>query len=201
MCAGRPSLVCDDEPLLPSSWPICWRNFPAGVNFKIWSPSLLPPSQTLPSRSTWMPCSFLTHGWPAVAPPQEASRLPSGSNFKTGGADLQHLVSGGLACAPFSSSSKVAGRWMIQVLSWPSTAMPETWPRIQFSGSGFGQNGSGWNFGAACWATASAGSNTVAATANPDSTHAATRALMAASLDKSGRVRKEGGGYLRRLNL
>ena len=25
--------------------------------------------------------------------------------------------------------------------------MPATWPRIQFPGSGFGQNGSGWNFG------------------------------------------------------
>ena len=45
---------------------------------------------------------------------------------------------------------------MIQMLSWPSTAMPATWPRIQFSGSGFGQNGSGWNFGAACWAAPSA---------------------------------------------
>src|ERR1043166_716831 len=148
-----------------------------------------------------MPCSFLTHGWPAAAPPQDASRLPSGSNFRTGGAALQHLVCGGLACAPFSSSSRVAGRWMIQMLSWPSTAMPATWPRIQFSGSGFGQNGSGWNFGAACWAMAFAGSNRVAATATPDSTHAPTRALMAASLEKSGRVRKVGSGYLRRLNL
>src|SRR5437764_7938115 len=26
--------------------------------------------------------------------------------------------------------------------------MPATWPRIQFLGSGFGQNGSTWNFGA-----------------------------------------------------
>src|SRR4029077_16193728 len=25
--------------------------------------------------------------------------------------------------------------------------MPETWPRIQLPGNGFGQNGSGWNFG------------------------------------------------------
>ena len=43
------------------------------------------------------------------------------------------------------------------MLSWPSTAMPETWPRIQFSGSGFGQNASGWNVGAACWAVAISG--------------------------------------------
>src|SRR3954468_2291604 len=125
-----------------------------------------------------MPCSFFTHGWPAVAPPQEASRLPSGSNFKTGGADLEHLVSGGLACAPFSSSSKVAGRWMSQMLSWPSTAMPATWPRIQFSGSGFGQNGSGWDFGAACGATAVASGNAVAAAVKPDRTNAAIRRLI-----------------------
>src|SRR3954451_12242593 len=135
-----------------------------------------------------MPCSFLTHGWPAVAPPHEASRLPSGSNFKTGGADLQHLLSGALVCAPFSSSSRVAGRWMIQMLSWASTAMPATWPRIQFSGSGLGQNGSGWNFGAACWAKAGdeagAGSIAVAVTAKPDTIHAAIRALMAGSLEK-----------------
>ena len=117
MCAGRPSRVCDAEPLVPSSLPICWRNFPSGVNFRIWSPSLLPPSQTLPSRSTWMPCSFLTQAGRRSAPPQEASRLPSGSNFSTGGAALQHLVSGGFVCAPFSSSSSVAGRWMIQMLS------------------------------------------------------------------------------------
>src|SRR4051812_31430250 len=121
-----------------------------------------------------MPCSFLTHGWPAVAPPHEASRLPSGWNFKTGGADLQHLLSGGLVCAPFSSSGGVAGRWMIQILAWASTAIPATWPRIQFSGRGFGQNGSGWNFGAACWATAGPGSNAVATAAKPDNAHMAT---------------------------
>ena len=51
------------------------------------------------------------------------------------------------------------------MLSCGSTAMPATWPRIQFSGSGFGQNGSGWNFGAACWAAAIAGNSNAAATA------------------------------------
>ena len=71
---------------------------------------------------------------------------------------MQHVVSGGFFCAPFSSSSSVAGRWMIQTLSWRSTAMPATWPRIQLSGRGFGQNGSGSNFGAVCWANAMAGS-------------------------------------------
>ena len=92
--------------------------------------------------------------------------MPSGSNFSTGGAALQHLVSGGFVCAPFSSSSSVAGRWMIQMWSSASTAMPATWPRIQFSGSGFGQNGSGWNFGAAaCCAAAGCGSGTLAAMA------------------------------------
>ena len=83
MCAGRPSRVCDDEPLLPSSLPICWRNLPSGVNFRIWSPSLLPPSQTLPSRSTWMPCSFFTHGWPAVG------AAPGGEQIAVG-IELQH---------------------------------------------------------------------------------------------------------------
>ena len=56
--------------------------------------------------------------------------------------------------------------------------MPATWPRIQFSGSGFGQSGSGWNFGAACWATVGADSNAVTATAKPANIHAPARALM-----------------------
>ena len=43
--------------------------------------------------------------------------------------------------------------------------MPATWPRIQFSGSGFGQNGSGWNFGAVSWAAAIAGNSNAAITA------------------------------------
>ena len=43
--------------------------------------------------------------------------------------------------------------------------MPATWPRIQFSGSGFGQNGSGWNFGAVSWAAAIAGNSNAAVTA------------------------------------
>src|SRR5262245_45021513 len=32
--------------------------------------------------------------------------------------------------------------------------MPDTWPRIQFSGSGLGQNGSGWKRGTSCAAAA-----------------------------------------------
>ena len=76
--------------------------------------------------------------------------MPSVSNFITAGAALQHLVCGGFAIAPFSSSSSEAGRCRIQTWSFWSTAMPDTWPRIQFSGSGFGQNGSGRNCGASC---------------------------------------------------
>jgi len=78
-----------------------------------------------------------------------AQQLPSASNSITGGAALQHLVCGGLACAPFSSSSRLAGRCKIQMRSSGPTAMPATCPRTQFSGSGFGQNGSGWNVGGA----------------------------------------------------
>src|SRR5262249_10681191 len=44
-------------------------------------------------------------------------------------------------------ATKVAGRCTIQMRSSLSTARPATWPRIQFFGSGFGQNGSTWNFG------------------------------------------------------
>ena len=47
------------EPPAAPGLPICSRNLPSGVNFRIWWSSLpLPASQTLPSRSTWMPCSF-----------------------------------------------------------------------------------------------------------------------------------------------
>jgi hypothetical protein len=36
---------------------------------------------------------------------------------------------------------------MIQMWSLRSTAIPETCPSIQLPGNGFGQYGSGWNFG------------------------------------------------------
>jgi hypothetical protein len=75
--------------------------------------------------------------------------LPSASNSSTGGAALQHLYSGGFLLAPFSSSSSEAGRCRIQILPFGAVAIPATCPRIQFSGSGFGQNGSGWNVGGA----------------------------------------------------
>ena len=165
MCAGRPSRVVEFEPLVPSSLPTCWMNLPSGENCRIWSPSLLPPTQTLPAASTWMPCSFFTQL--PDAGPHEASRLPSASNLSTAGADLQHLVCGGSFCAPFSSSSSEAGRCTIQMWSFLSTAMPETWPRIQFSGSGFGQNGCGSKRGMVsglAWACAAPGNNTLAIT-------------------------------------
>ena len=134
MCAGRPSRVFDVEPLVPSSLPICWRNLPSAVNFRIWSPSLLPPSQTLPSRSTWMPCSFFIQAGPGPGRPRRRAGCPRGRTPAPAAPRCSTWSRGGLACAPFSSSSSVAGRWMIQMLSWPSTAMPATWPRIQFAG-------------------------------------------------------------------
>src|SRR5689334_19924179 len=38
--------------------------------------------------------------------------------------------------------------------SYLSVAMPETWPSSQLFGSGFGQNGSTWNWGNGVWADA-----------------------------------------------
>ena len=60
MCAGRLSRAVSPErgPLVPSSLPIWLMNFPSGVKCRIWSPSLLPPTQTVPSLSTCRPCSF-----------------------------------------------------------------------------------------------------------------------------------------------
>ena len=86
--------------------------------------------------------------------------------------------------------------------------MPATWPRIQFSGSGFGQNGSGWNFGAVCWAAAIAGNSNAAATAASQAHEIAANlsrmtnsparrlspAACRASVVKSGGLRKVGGG-------
>src|ERR1051326_4114280 len=54
---------------------------------------------------------------------------------------------GGFGVAPTSRSLKEDGRWMIHTWSRLSTWTPETWPRIQLFGSGFGQNGSTWNCG------------------------------------------------------
>ena len=51
--------------------------------------------------------------------------------------DLQQLRLGrSLSARPSRRRAACAGRWMIQTLSLPSTAMPATWPRIQFVGQG-----------------------------------------------------------------
>ena len=83
----------------------------------------------------------------APGPPQWRRRLPDWSNTSTGGAATQHLASGGFCSAARSRGVSEAGRCTTQMRSKRSVAMPETWPRIQLFGSGFGQNASTWNCG------------------------------------------------------
>ena len=55
---AEPRSVLFEPPVAPGL-PICRRNLPSCVNFRIcWSLGPLPASQTLPCRSTWMPCSL-----------------------------------------------------------------------------------------------------------------------------------------------
>src|SRR5438045_9793052 len=97
MCAGRLSRAVSFErgPLVPSSLPTWRMNLPSGVNCRIWSPSLLPPTQTLPSLSICIPCSFLTQFCSAFGPPQWRKQVSLRVEFHDGGAALQHLYSGG----------------------------------------------------------------------------------------------------------
>src|SRR5215831_5731082 len=76
-----------------------------------------------------MPCSLLGQSWPWPGPPQLLSNLPSGANCNTGGAAWQQRDSGGVFCAPLSSSTRVFGRCTIQTLSSLSTAIPMPHPR------------------------------------------------------------------------
>ena len=55
----------------------------------------------------------------------------------TGGAALQQRVSGGFFSAPFSSSTRVEGRWIIQTLSSLSTATPADLPEDPSVGQRF----------------------------------------------------------------
>ena len=49
-------------PLFFPAWPICIRNLPSRVNFRIWLSSFaLPESHTLSLSSTKIPCSVLNH--------------------------------------------------------------------------------------------------------------------------------------------
>ena len=74
--------------------------------------------------------------------PQACTTFPLGSNSIIDGAGAQHSAFGGFWVAPVSRSSNVAGRWIIQMWSLASVAMPATSPSIQLLGNSFGQEGS-----------------------------------------------------------
>src|SRR5687768_514299 len=154
MCAGRPSCWVLFEPCDLPGKPICWRNAPAGVSFRIWLSSLpLPAIQTFPSASMVMPCSTFGHCTSGPCGPQPRRYLPLASNSITGGADLQQrCVTGRFSFAFHSSGSRLEGRCTIQTwLSLGFTAIPATCPMTSCtppsSGSGWGQLGSALNVG------------------------------------------------------
>src|SRR5215469_18616942 len=63
---------------------------------------------------------------------------------------MQQSACGGSSAAYLSLLSSVRGRLFTQMWSCESTKMPPTCPSIQLLGSGFGQKGSGSNFGTLC---------------------------------------------------
>src|SRR5438067_1379367 len=75
-----------------------------------------PPIQTLSLLSTEIPWLDSGQSWPAAGPPQEFTRLPSGSNSRIGGAAAQHSPVGGLASSPASVGALSVGspRWMMK---------------------------------------------------------------------------------------
>src|SRR5262245_6856550 len=81
----------------------------------------------------------------------------------TGGAAAQHLASGGFCSAARSRGVSEPGRCTTQSRSYLSVAMPETCPRIQLLGNGFGQNGSTWNCGTGVCADAMLATSATAA--------------------------------------
>src|ERR1043165_4557550 len=104
--ATRPKLVML---LLFTAWcgaPISIRNFPSWVNLRMkestdplgHSPLAaeeseqvpFPPIQTLSLLSIEIPWLDSGQSCPAAGPPQEFTRLPSGSNSRIGGAAAQH---------------------------------------------------------------------------------------------------------------
>ena len=102
---------------------------------------------------------------------------------------LAAFVFGRILRAPFSSSSSVAGRCRIQMLPSGAVAIPATWPRIQFSGSGFGQNGSGWNAGglragAGCAMTTARPAMGYELTRHPTTDHAMTVSPIPSACDR-----------------
>ena len=84
--------------------PICSTSLPSCVNFTSWSSptcfrpgsaraaQLLPPTQTKPLWSIWMPCSRCGHSKPAPSPPQALMKLPALSNTRIAGAAILALL-------------------------------------------------------------------------------------------------------------
>src|SRR3990172_2301518 len=90
------------------------------------------------------------HTYPSPGPPQDPTRLPSGSNSRMGGAAAQHSAMGGVRVAPASVRwlSVASPRWMMNTWSLESTPTPMAEPSSQWLGSGLGQKGSTSNSGA-----------------------------------------------------
>jgi hypothetical protein len=110
-----------------------------------------------------------------------AQQVAVGVEFHDGGRGLAALVFGWVFLEAFLVVEQ-RGRAMDDpdVGSSGDTAIPATWPRIQPSGSGFGQNGSGWNAGglsafAVCCAAATFG---VSAAASANDTIASMRRIV-----------------------
>src|SRR5215469_517740 len=75
---------------------------------------------------------------------------------------MQQSAWGGFSAPYLSLLSSVRGRLLTQMWSCESTKMPPTCPSIQLFGSGFGQKGSGSNFGAVYAAAVRAKARTTA---------------------------------------
>ena len=108
----------------------------------------LPPIQMLSMGSTEIPWLEPGQMYSSEGPPQEFTRLPSGSNSSTGGAARQHSPIGGSASAPPSVRSVRLPRWTMNTWSRESTPTPTADPSTMWSGSGLGQNGSTTKIGA-----------------------------------------------------
>src|SRR3990172_1887865 len=86
----------------------------------------LPPIQTLSLWSMEIPWLDEGQTYPVPGPPQEFTRLPSGSNSRMGGAAAQHSAMGGVRAAPASVRWLSVGspRWMMNTSSLQSTPPP-----------------------------------------------------------------------------
>src|SRR5574341_2038422 len=138
--------------------PICISSFPSWLNLRICESTVrataqtpavtkeslqvpLPPIHTLSLWSMEMPWFDVGQTYPSPGPPHDATRLPSGSNSRMGGAAAQHSAIGGFRVAPASVRWLSVGspRWMMNTWSFESTPTPMVEPRIQWLGRGLGQ--------------------------------------------------------------